>query len=367
MSPTLSVIMPSYNHAAFVAQAIQSVLDQSFADFEFIILDDASTDDSVSIIRGFSDSRIRFISLPSNIGLSAALNTAIHCANGDLVAFHSSDDFYLPHKLALQTEVFKRTPHLAAVFGDCLNVDERGETHHDPTYASFFRNRHFTRHQYLRSFFNHGNSLCATTAIVRRDVLNHIGPFDTRLRRMQDFDYWVRILGKYEIEVLDEQLTAHRWMDNRSNESGPRPEVWAANAWEFRHVLKHYISLDSDLFLNVFADDLRDLDLIGLDRRVQLGRLAVNAPHVSAHALGMDLLYEALSNNFPGITATELQELSSALDIYGVNARNQLAICQNHLLTAREDLMAIRHSRSYRYTEWLRAILRVIRCLQLQW
>ena len=126
MTARVSVIIPSFNHAPFVAQSIQSVLDQSFQDFEIVITDDGSSDETVDIIRQFRDSRIDLEVFPANRGAVVAENTAISRSSGEFIAILSSDDYFLPEKLAMQVWFLDEHPDVAAVFGLPRRVDERG-------------------------------------------------------------------------------------------------------------------------------------------------------------------------------------------------------------------------------------------------
>ncbi|NBY46520.1 MAG: glycosyltransferase [Proteobacteria bacterium] len=364
--PKVSVVMSSYNHARFIAQAIRSVLDQSFDDFEFIIFENGSTDNSLEIIKSFSDPRIIFHTTKTNQGSSGGMNQAIECANGDYLALLNSDDYFLPGKLERQVKELDANESIGAAFSLPLIVDERGSPHPDPGHIDFFKDRHLDRFSYLHYFFFHGNCLAHPTAIIRRSAFDQIGSYDTRLRRVPDLDYWIRLVARYDIMLIDEELTAIRFLDDKSNESGPRPEVWAASRWEASHVMRHYLNLDNTTFAKVFRNEITSLHLDGLDRRVQLGKIAVSAQDVSAHALGLDLLYEAITHKLPGITASEVQELSGVLDIFGLRVRHSLDLAtqnlsrvSNDLEATRGELQAIKNSKSWRMTEWARNLLRV--------
>lgn len=110
MPPLISVVMPVYNGANLVREAIRSILDQTFRDFEFIIVDDGSTDDTASIIKSFDDPRIQFISLDINRGISHALNLGISMASGKMVARIDSDDMAMPQRLERQLTFMERHP-----------------------------------------------------------------------------------------------------------------------------------------------------------------------------------------------------------------------------------------------------------------
>ena len=100
--PAVSVVMPAYNRAAFIAEAIESILSQTFDDLELIVVDDGSTDETIAVIKGFSDTRLKLIELGANHGLAAARNIGMAVSRGRFLAVMDSDDIALPHRLAVQ-------------------------------------------------------------------------------------------------------------------------------------------------------------------------------------------------------------------------------------------------------------------------
>ena len=363
--PKVSVVMSSYNHARFIGQAINSVLNQSYTDLELVIVENGSTDNSITVIKSFSDPRIKLHELTTNRGGSEGMNTAIEYSTGEYIALLNSDDYFLPDKLSKQIAELESKPHLGAVFGLCRVVDERGAPHPDTFRQTLFKTRWPDHLSYLKYFLFHGNCVCHPTAVIRRSAYDQTGTFDTRLRRLLDFDYWIRLFSRYETQVIDEELAAHRFLDDESNESGMRPEVWAASRWEYFHILYHYLYLDTDLFSRIFTSEIASLELDGLDRLVQLGRIAVSAQHISAQAFGLELLYDAVTLKLPGITAKEVQELSGSLDIYGVTKYYYLETTNvalaNELATSRASLHAVYNSKSWKLTQWMRDVMTLIR------
>ena len=170
-APTVSVVIKAYNHAAYVRQTIESVLSQSFQDFEIVATDDGSTDGTSNVLRSFGDHRIQVEALPQNQGISAAMNAAIARACGRYLAILNSDDWALPGRLQKQLAFLDNHPGVSLVFGLPRFVDEAGE----PT-AGFNDFRlplgfpDFSRRTWLRQFFFANNCLCAPTAMVRREA-----------------------------------------------------------------------------------------------------------------------------------------------------------------------------------------------------
>lgn len=130
--PIVSVIIPAYNQAAFLDQAIQSVLDQTFTDFELIVVNDGSTDNTADVIKRFADDRLRYI-YQGNRGLPSARNTGLTSANGKYICFLDSDDAYLPRKLEAQVAHLERNADLDVSYGANLEIDRDGA----PTWLSW--------------------------------------------------------------------------------------------------------------------------------------------------------------------------------------------------------------------------------------
>lgn len=324
--PQVSVVMASYNHEKFVGQAITSVLEQSFQDFELIITDDGSSDRTADVIRSFKDERIKLEVFPTNRGACVATNSAISRANGEFVAILNSDDYFLPGKLEKQVAILAGRPDLAALFGHVCIIDERGTPLPKHRLNDVF-NREIvaSRPQLLRHFFFRGNCLCHPTILIRRSCYEKIGPYDIRLRQLPDFDFWVRLCAASAIDVIPDRVTAFRVLDHERNTSGSRPDTLAAVAWEMYHVLPHFMKLDNSLFSDTFATEIHAYGLEGLDRRIQLGRIALTTKQISNQAFGLDLLYEAVTQHLPGITEAELNALSRKYDVFGTIARSELA------------------------------------------
>lgn len=131
--PTVSVILPTYNRAHLVGRAIQSVLDQMYQDFEIIVVDDGSGDNTEEIINGFTDTRIRYVKHQKNKGGSAARNTGIKLAKGKYIAFQDSDDEWLPDKLEKQMKAFKKASDEVGVVYTGFHRIKDGITYYVPS------------------------------------------------------------------------------------------------------------------------------------------------------------------------------------------------------------------------------------------
>ena len=254
--PTVSVLVKAYNHAPYIRQTIESILNQSWQDFEIVVTDDASTDGTLEILRGFTDPRIRLLAFTRNQGISGAMNATISRARGRYLAILNSDDWALPGRLRRQVEFLNRNPAVSLVFGLPRPVDESGQP--TETYNDFMRSARlpdFSRRAWLRQFFFVGNCLCSPTAMIRREAYAAVGAYDRRLTNLQDLDMWIRMLiAGHNIHVLPEELTAFRIRANNANMSAPRPDTLLRSRFETGKILRRFASFDQALFDEVFGD-----------------------------------------------------------------------------------------------------------------
>ena len=195
--PCVSVIIPAYNRAHVLRRAIRSVLSQTFTDYEIIIVDDASTDDTGAVARNF-DGPLRMIRHEVNRGPAAARNTGINAAIGGYVAFLDSDDEWMPGKLARQIELLDTS---AKSFGASCS----GYTviHPEPGYS--WERRLPVGEKWTRYLLNNGCDLGpGSTLVARRVVFDRIGMFDESLRRWEDWDWLLRYVADRELAIVPE-------------------------------------------------------------------------------------------------------------------------------------------------------------------
>lgn len=208
----ISVILPVYNVERYIAEAIQSVLNQTYTNFELLVIDDESPDRSIEICRTFQDPRIKIIH-QKNRGLAGARNTGIRHATGDYLAFLDSDDAWLPEKLEKHLAHLEANPQVGVSFSRSGFMDETGQ----PT--GYYQMPKLTgiTPEYLLCRNPIGNG---SAPVIRREVMSEIGfsdtaevhYFDETFRQSEDIECWLRIaiLTDWEIEGLPEALTLYR-------------------------------------------------------------------------------------------------------------------------------------------------------------
>jgi glycosyltransferase involved in cell wall biosynthesis len=212
-APLATIALPSYNHAPYVATALRSLFKQSIKDFEIIIIDDGSTDNSPQVIektlRENPGLDLTFTT-QNNIGLSATLNRALSMARGTFFGFLPSDDYYDPQKLEKQLRILQAHSSLAACYTWQCVVDETGNPTTDQDILDWFDVSYVSS----LSFFPHlleRNFLPAPSALARTDMLISLGGFEESLVYAQDHDLWLRLLRSHEGMILHERLLFYRW------------------------------------------------------------------------------------------------------------------------------------------------------------
>lgn len=200
-NPLVSVIIPNYNHARFLSDAIRSVLEQGYRNVETIVVDDGSTDDSRAVAGQFGD-RIRYI-YQENAGLSAARNTGIRAARGSLIGVLDADDMYEPIFLDTLVNALNSNPNADGAYCGYQFVDEGNNL------LSQIENRTVSSDE-LHSALLDGNFFVPESVFLRRYVYDDVGSFDETLRACEDWDVWLRVTKRFQIIHVPEILTRHR-------------------------------------------------------------------------------------------------------------------------------------------------------------
>ncbi|WP_439890364.1 glycosyltransferase [Ralstonia sp. 25C] len=257
-APTVSVIMPAYNHAPFVAESIRSVLTQDYEDLELLVADDGSPDETVAAIRSISDPRMQIFPHEVNRGAGVVTRELISRCRGKYIALINSDDAWLPGKLSYQVDILESNAELAAVFGRAQYFDRDGRPVDKSTmqFGTVFDQENRSRGAWLRRFFDHGNCLCHPTMLIRSGVYQQIGTYDNRYRQLPDFEMWVRFIRRWQFHISDRELINFRILPGE-NASSHTP----ANS--IRTMNEHYMiareffdGVSSELLVEAFGDRL---------------------------------------------------------------------------------------------------------------
>lgn len=210
--PTVSVIIPAFNAMPHLPQTIESVLQQTFNDFEILIIDDASTDSTVEWISQIKDHRIHLIQQTKNQGPNAARNLGINSAKGDYIAFLDADDIWEPAKLFKQVEILERDIHIGLIYTSATIMNEEGQV----TGRLFVARKEGNVWESLIQ----GNFVdCPSSVIVRRECFNQVGLFDVNFRCFEDWEMWIRIAKTYRFAAMSEPLVKFRMVANSNSKN----------------------------------------------------------------------------------------------------------------------------------------------------
>jgi glycosyltransferase involved in cell wall biosynthesis len=199
-NPEVSVILPTYNRGWILKEAIDSVLAQDFKDFELIVVDDGSTDDTGQILEAYDQDLLVY--RQSNRGVSAARNRGIGAANCRLIAFLDSDDLWLPRKLSTQVDFFNSNPD--AIINQTEEIWIRNGVRVNPG------TRH---HKYAGMIFKRSLALCLVSpsaVMMRRSLFDEVGLFDEDLPACEDYDLWLRLSWRYYVHLIETPLIIKR-------------------------------------------------------------------------------------------------------------------------------------------------------------
>jgi glycosyltransferase involved in cell wall biosynthesis len=201
--PRVSVVIPTRNRAPLLREAIVSVLAQTFQDFEIIIIDDASEDDTRSVIAGLSDVRIRYFRHAKNRGEAASRNAGVGHAGGEYIAFLDDDDTWLAEKLAMQVDLLDRSSRrVGGVYTGCDRINiETGAT-----ISTVPADKRGNIYGELRA----QNWVGSPSAVmVRRECFDKVGLFDEQIKFGVDYDMWIRISRFYDFEIVNLPLVRY--------------------------------------------------------------------------------------------------------------------------------------------------------------
>ena len=201
--PKVSVIVTAYNLIDYLPETINNVLQQTYTNFEVIVVDDGSTDNTAAWVRQVTDPRVQLIS-QSNMGVTGASNTGIENARGEYITFLDGDDLWEPTKLAKQVAILDRCPEVGIVYTWVTYMNEEGK--------STGRVVKLEAEGYIWQQLIEVNQIeCGSVAMIRRSCFDKVGLLDTNLKSYsQDWDLWLRLALHYQFKVIREPLVYYR-------------------------------------------------------------------------------------------------------------------------------------------------------------
>jgi glycosyltransferase involved in cell wall biosynthesis len=263
-APAVSVIIPTHNREDLIGETIQSVLDQTFTDFEILVVDNGSTDATCRVIEDIGDSRIYYYYQENTGGPAGPRNTGIKKARGQYIAFLDSDDLWLKDKLAVQVKILDSDPQVGLTYGSCTPFGDRADDF-DQSVARL----PCEVGMMFEKLFLSWNYIPCLTVMTRRSILERIGGFDetSALTTAEDFDLWLRIARVFKIQSVSEVIGRYRlhaenlysgkleilFLRNLNIATKFLNEGWVDRTLYYRKVLKQYAGVS---VRSILAGDL---------------------------------------------------------------------------------------------------------------
>lgn len=203
-NPKISVVMSVFNGQDFLKEAIESILEQSFTNFEFIIIDDASTDGTTEILESFKkrDKRIKIIRNKKNLNLSRSLNKGLRQAQGEFIARMDADDISEKNRLKIQANFLKKNPKVAFCGSWVILINQSGKKIGERKYPTEYRE--------IKKIIMHYNPFIHPTVMIKREILEKMGFYDFKLNAAGDYDLFLRMVKNYQAINLPKFLLKYR-------------------------------------------------------------------------------------------------------------------------------------------------------------
>ena len=189
-NPKISVIIPSYNRDHLILKAVESVSSQTYSNLEIIVVDDGSTDNTSDVISEIDDPRLIYIKHNQNRGLSAARNTGILAASGDIFAFLDTDDLWIRHKLNEHVRIFNSSSNISVVYSGSYRYKNNEKIYIPPKCVP-------SKHGKIFNQLLFGNFIPAISVTAKRECFDKVGLFDPALISFEDWDMWIRLAKNY--------------------------------------------------------------------------------------------------------------------------------------------------------------------------
>ncbi|MDR3602257.1 MAG: glycosyltransferase [Desulfosporosinus sp.] len=203
LTPKVSVVIPAYNYAQYLPKALDSIMNQSYANLEILVIDDGSTDGTAERVKPYR-SMINYI-YKENGGTPSALNLGLSLATGKYICWLSADDMFLGEKVSKQVELMEGDPSLGFSYTSFVVIDANGKKQYDVN-SAYFPDKQEMVTKLMEGCFINGSSVMMNSAALKK-----IGNFDENLPQAHDYDLWFRLLRHFGCGFLMEHLLAYRW------------------------------------------------------------------------------------------------------------------------------------------------------------
>lgn len=340
--PLVSVFILCYNHEKYVAESIESVINQTYKNIEIIIVDNASIDNSRTIIESYvmKDNRIKFFPMEYNSFVSAGCNFGIKQCSGEYICGLSADDFFELNKIEIQLE-YMLSNKLSNTFTWVKVVNDDNEELFGHWIEGLF-NRVFLSNEVEKIFITQGNTICAITWMFHKSMFEKYGYFDHRLLQTQDFDLWLRIIKNEKINIMTQKLACYRVRDDGNNLSINMDHKASIRSWfeatyYIRHILDFDLGLLSEAIGKVCNEENKYINLFEYYRTNNLVPYAVAVVYSMYEKLGPDF-------KFPSSVYSDFFSIYSTYDFMNAsgnsffNLETQLFFSRNENFTEKESI-----------------------------
>lgn len=220
----VSIIMSTYNRNEYLRLAINSVLNQTYENFELIIIDDCSQEEYRDVVSQFDDSRIKYYYMSKNRNCAFARTVGLEYATGKYIAIVDSDDIWEKEKLEKQVSFLENHIEYGACFSYVNIIDKHTQIANEKfedIYNLFNTAENKLQGEWIKFFLKKGNCLCTSSAVIRKDVLDEAGEyFDLAFLAAEDYELWMRLVVKKPIYIMNEKLVQYRWCEGEGQISG---------------------------------------------------------------------------------------------------------------------------------------------------
>lgn len=376
MDKLVSVIIPAYNHEKYIKDAINSVLNQTYKNIEVIVEDDCSTDNTAKEIKKIKDKRLKAIFSKKNKGPVRTMNHLMSLCKGDYIAILGSDDIWYPEKLEKQLKYFKNK-NIGAVFTMMDYIDDNGKVIEDEELYKIFEKSNMGKGERMRFFYEKGNHLCHPTSIITRKAYEEIGEYNCVYKQLHDYEYWIRLANKFDIQVIDEKLIGYRKLSNGKNLSSSTDEHLITHInEEYSIIQKMFKIIDNKVFIEGFHNQFRNKESSSnneliCEKYLLLLKLKIAGAH--NHFIALNYL-STLDNCNEIIDMLEKKYNYKLSNLYKDNSKinefyNINLLVENHselkkykqandeLIRVSKELKDIYNSKSWKLTKPLRSIM----------
>lgn len=385
MKKLVSVIIPAYNHEKYIKDAINSVLNQTYKNIELIVEDDCSKDNTVKEIKKIKDKRLKTIFSKENKGPVRTMNHLLSMCKGDYIAILGSDDVWYPEKLEKQLEYFENKK-VGAVFSMMDVIDENGNRSEEADFFEtvVFKKENKTKGKHIRTFYEQGNYLCHPSSIVSRKAFEEIGYYNSAYKQLHDFDYWTRLLNKYEIYIVPEKLLGYRRSSTGNNLSSINKNEIAIINESYEIMKKLFEEIEDDTFIDGFKDlfvnkKSKTKEELLCEKLIILSNLKVQS--VNNKFLGLSLLsnqdnvneiLDLLEEKYNYSLKDFYKDNAEVMDFYSMSLlvnhkkdfedlKREREILQEQVKNLSTELNGVYNSKSWKITKPLRLVMERIK------